>query len=54
MVGLEVRSGRAPHALSGLRAFDQTFKPRRTVLVGQDGIPLEDFLSLPVEELLHG
>jgi len=48
VVGLEVKSGRAPHAHSGLAAFSEAFKPRRTLLVGGDGIPVEEFLSRPV------
>jgi hypothetical protein len=48
LVGLEVKSGRAPLAHSGLAAFSEAFKPRRTLLVGGDGIPVEEFLSRPV------
>ena len=54
LVPIEVKSGRAPDALPGLAAFSQSFKPRRTLLVGGDGIPLEEFLSRPVEHWLQG
>ncbi len=48
VVGIEVKSGKSPVAHSGLAAFRETFKPKRTLLVGGDGIPVEEFLSQPV------
>lgn len=53
VVAIEVKSGRAPEAFSGLEAFARTFRPRRTLVVGGDGIPLEEFLGLPVEHWLR-
>ncbi|MBK8177965.1 MAG: ATP-binding protein [Planctomycetes bacterium] len=53
VVGIEVKSGRAPGAFSGLAEFTADFKPRRTLIVGADGIALEDFLSKPVEQWLQ-
>jgi predicted AAA+ superfamily ATPase len=53
LVGIEVKSGRAPLAHSGLAAFREVFKPKRTLLVGDDGIPVEEFLSRPVAGWLH-
>ena len=53
VVGIEVKSSRAPLAHSGLAAFSEAFKPRRTLLVGGDGIPVEEFLSRPVTDWLH-
>lgn len=52
VVGLEVKSGRAPDTLPGLAAFSAAFKPRRTLLVGGDGIPVEEFLLRPVGDWL--
>ena len=52
VVGLEVKSGRAPLAHSGLGTFSEAFKPKRTLLVGGDGIPVEEFLSRPVSDWL--
>ena len=52
VVALEVKSGRAPETLPGLQAFTDAFKPTRTLLVGGDGIPLEEFLSRPVVDWL--
>ncbi len=47
-LAIEVKSGRPPEALPGLGRFAEAFKPDRTLLVGGDGIPLEEFLSQPV------
>jgi predicted AAA+ superfamily ATPase len=48
LTAIEVKSGRAPLAHAGTEAFSQAFKPQRTLLVGGDGIALEEFLSRPV------
>lgn len=53
VVAIEVKSGRAPDVLPGLAAFADAFKPRRSLLVGGDGIPLEEFLTMPVERWLQ-
>ena len=49
VTAIEVKSGRAPEAQPGLAAFAEAFKPRRTLLVGGDGIPVDEFLLQPVE-----
>lgn len=48
LTAIEVKSGRAPVAHAGTAAFKQAFKPQRTLLVGGDGIALQDFLMQPV------
>jgi predicted AAA+ superfamily ATPase len=48
LTAIEVKSGRAPQAHTGTAAFAQAFKPRRSLLVGGDGIAVEDFLTQPV------
>jgi predicted AAA+ superfamily ATPase len=53
LVAIEVKSGRRRNALPGLQAFDQAFRPQRRLLVGGDGMPIEVFLKLPVQSLLH-
>lgn len=53
VIGIEVKSGRAPDAFPGLGAFAETFKPKRTLLVGGDGISLEEFLTQPVQHWLQ-
>ena len=47
LVAIEVKSGRPPAALPGMAAFSRAFRPTRTLLVGGDGIPLEEFLLRP-------
>ena len=48
LTAIEVKSGRSPDVHPGMAAFAGMFKPRRMLLVGADGIALEDFLTRPV------
>ena len=48
LTAIEVKSGRAPLAHAGTAAFSQAFHPTRTLMVGGDGIALEEFLMKPV------
>lgn len=48
LVAIEVKSSRVPDHHAGTRAFVKAFSPRRTLLVGGDGIPLREFLARPV------
>lgn len=52
LTAIEVKSGRAPQAHPGTEAFAAAFKVRRKLLVGDDGISVEDFLSRPVADWL--
>ena len=54
ITAIEVKSGRAYEAQPGLAAFAEAFKPQRRLLVGGDGIALEEFLSHPVEHWIKG
>jgi hypothetical protein len=49
LTAIEVKSGRAGESLPGIAAFAEAFKVKRTLLVGRDGIPVEEFLLKPVE-----
>lgn len=53
LLALEVKSGRAPELFPGMAAFAAAFRPTRTILVGGDGIPLEEFLTHPVEHWIE-
>jgi uncharacterized protein len=53
VVAIEVKSGRARDSLPGMSAFARAFKPKRQLLVGSDGIALEDFLGAPVTSWLR-
>ena len=48
VVSLEVKSGRARSDYSGMDAFGKIFQPFRKLLVGGQGIPLEEFLASPI------
>lgn len=50
--GIEVKSGQRRGQLTGLEAFAARFKGARRRLVGADGVPLEEFLSLPATHWL--
>jgi predicted AAA+ superfamily ATPase len=52
VVAIEVKSGRAPDAFPGLAAFTEAFKPKRTLIVGGNGISLDEFLTAPVHDWL--
>lgn len=54
VVAIEVKSGRQKGSLSGLGAFRRLHPRARPLLVGADGIPLEEFLSRPAEDWLAG
>ena len=49
VTAIEVKSGRTRGTPPGLTAFADRFHPTRSLLVGGDGIPLDEFLSRPVE-----
>ena len=52
LTAIEVKSGRAPQSHPGTAAFAAAFKTKRTLLVGGDGISVEEFLSRPVSAWL--
>jgi predicted AAA+ superfamily ATPase len=52
LIAIEVKSGRAQDVLPGMQAFNEAFKPDRLLLVGGDGVSVDEFLSMPVESWL--
>lgn len=50
VAAIEVKSGRRRENRSGMDAFSKAFRPKRTILVGGDGILLDEFLSRPVAD----
>lgn len=48
VVGIEVKTG-ATASLAGLQAFSDRFRPRRTLVVGTGGLPLDAFLGGEVD-----
>lgn len=53
IVAIEVKSGRARPAQPGLAAFLKAHRTRRSLIVGPDGIPVNEFLATPVERWLE-
>lgn len=50
VVAIEVKSGALKAGLPGMDAFEKDFRPKRKLLVGEDGIPLEKFFLTPAAE----
>ncbi len=53
LTAIEVTSGRRKNSLPGLAAFGTEFQPTRKLLVGGQGLPLEQFLSEPAARWLR-
>jgi predicted AAA+ superfamily ATPase len=49
VTAIEVKSGRAPDAFPGLAAFSAAVPKARKLVVGADGVPVEEFLRRPVQ-----
>lgn len=47
IIAIEVKSGTKPPTLRGMAMFKQRFRPYRSLLVGEGGIGLNEFLSVP-------
>jgi hypothetical protein len=47
LTAIEVKSGRSPDSLQGMTAFAAAFKNARSLLVGGNGIPVDEFLAQP-------
>jgi len=54
VVAIEVKSGASRGSLPGMEAFARTFRPQQTLLVGGDGLPLEQFFQMPATALITG
>lgn len=52
LVAIEVKSGRTREMPAGMAAFMEAFEPKHTLLVGGDGIGIEEFLARPATEWL--
>lgn len=54
LAAIEIKSGRRLAYLPGLLKFGEAHPSARKLLVGADGIPLEEFLLAPVDRWLSG
>jgi uncharacterized protein len=50
---IEVKSGRRRESLSGITKFAELYRPQRKLLVGTDGMPLEEFFGLQPSALVE-
>ena len=50
LIPVEVKSGRKSARLGGIEAFKRNFGARRSLLVGEGGVPLHEFLTVPVNQ----
>ena len=54
IIAIEVKGGAKMKPLRGLDAFRERFRPSRTLLVGEGGIPLDEFLTTPAHQWFEG
>ncbi|MDE0663137.1 MAG: DUF4143 domain-containing protein [Candidatus Dadabacteria bacterium] len=47
IIPVEVKSGRKPARAGGIEAFERKFGSRRSLFVGEGGVPLHEFLAVP-------
>ena len=52
IAAFEVKSGVRKANISGLKEFEKRFKPKNCLLVGEGGIAVEEFLSVPARDWL--
>jgi len=52
VAAIEVKSGRRRERFLGMEAFSRAFRVKRQLLVGENGIPVGEFLKTPVERWL--
>lgn len=50
ITALEVKSGRLRESLAGIETFNSLYEPKRKLLIGQKGIPLEEFFLTPAAQ----
>jgi hypothetical protein len=51
LIAVEVKSTKKKSALPGMKVFSEKFKVKRNLLVGSQGIPLEEFFAISPESL---
>ena len=50
LIPVEVKSGAKTRSLQGMAEFEQRFRPRRSLIVGEGHIPLDEFLTVPAHQ----
>ena len=54
IIAIEVKSGTKRRPLHGMESFRERFSLYRSLLVGEDGIPLNEFLTVPAHHWFDG
>ncbi len=52
LVAIEVKSSEKKEKLSGMNSFNKAFNPHKLLLIGKQGMALQDFLVTPIEKLI--
>lgn len=52
IIGIEVKSGRGKQT-GGMQAFSKKFNPNKVLLIGDDGLPWQEFIELNPSELFN-
>ena len=50
ITAIEVKSANKKNYLSGMEVFHKAFHPQKHLLIGKEGIPIEQFLKTPIEK----
>ena len=53
LIAIEVKSGERRRSIGGIKKFEERFNVTNSILVGADGIPIEDFLRASARDLLQ-
>jgi len=53
IIAVEVKSGRKKTNLPGIEFFSKEFKVKKKLLVGAGGIPIKEFLTVPIETFFN-
>jgi predicted AAA+ superfamily ATPase len=53
LIAIEVKSGLASQNFSNVDLFIKNFHPKRVLLIGPQGMQIEEFLTTPLTKLLH-
>ena len=53
IAAVEVKSGRTKGGFPGMDAFLKAYPESRMILVGSDGMPVEEFLTMPLRDLIE-
>lgn len=53
LVGIEVKSGSSKLVTSGMKIFQKKYPHAKVLLVGEEGISLKEFLTMPINDFFH-